>query len=317
MKNNLSWRELKALNDLYINGFTRAKIQNHAYIQYLFRDRGLLDQKFGNANVLIATQNFEQFYEMQLKDNFSFYSSFFGSHGFLKPQSNYQERDIRVLMLIADKKKEILDSKYSRKKFSSLFFDDSKYLKQDSSLEKAVLSILELDAFQLNDPSDQQYRLVLDCKSPKLIVLCENIDFLLYPELARENNIWLWYIGGNNTKKLDHLPPVTLPIYYSCDWDYDGLKIYERIRDKIPAIELLYPNNPLLKPVDTYNHKSSWKSHMNVSKLNLNSDYYDKRSIQLIESLVAQDCWIEEESNDLIQMISDLSKPPQILVSSK
>ncbi|MDX8554440.1 hypothetical protein MK851_12510 [Tenacibaculum sp. 1B UA] len=35
----------------------------------------------------------------------------------------------------------------------------------------------------------------------------------------------LWYAGGKNVKKMDYGDTRGLPVYYSCDWDYDGLFI--------------------------------------------------------------------------------------------
>ena len=242
MNENLSWRELKALNDVYLMRRSSAKIQKHPYIKYLFEDKGVLDHKPGNTKVLMPTTKFNHHYELKLKPRFDEYREFFNHYSFLKPQSNYKERDIRVLMLIAEQRDQILNHQYSRKKFSNKFFKDAKYIVADSSLEKAILHILKLEHFLGSDPVDQQCRIVLDCVSPELIVLCENVDFLLYPEVARNNNIWLWYVGGNNIKKLDFLPPISLPIYYSCDWDMHGLQIYERIKEKLPKIKLLFPS---------------------------------------------------------------------------
>ncbi|MCT4580328.1 MAG: DUF2220 domain-containing protein [Flavobacteriales bacterium] len=305
LSENLSWRELKALNDLYHKRFTRAKIQKHPYIKFLFEEKGVIDHKIANTKVLVPTSKFDSFYQERFKNNFQKYLDFFNQYSFLKPQSNYKERDIRVLMLIANQKEEILEQKYSRKKFSNHFFDeDAKYLVPDSSLEKAILQILDLEQFVGVDPKDLQYRTVLDCKNPKLIVLCENLDFLLYPDIAREHNIWLWYVGGNNIKKLDYLPSIDYPIYYSCDWDYHGLDIYQRIREKIPQIKLLYPSAiDKKKSVYSKNHKSDW--YYNRSFSGLDKTYYSKSAIKLIEQLIIKKQWIEEESNDLIKMVTE------------
>ncbi|MBF9253238.1 hypothetical protein I2I11_08040 [Pontibacter sp. 172403-2] len=308
MNENLSWRELKALNDIYTKRQSKAKIQEHPYIKYLFEDRGILDQKFANTKVLIPAPGYDQYYESKRKEGFRTYQDFFEQHSFLKPQSNYKERDIRVLMLIAGQKQQILTNQYSRKKFSAKFFNEAKYLVQGSSLEKAVLSILELDGFLGSDPKDQQYRIVLDCRTPQRIVLCENLDFLLYPEVARENNIWLWYVGGNNIKKLDHLPPINLPIYYSCDWDYHGLKIYQEIKEKMPQIELLFPSAiDAAKTIYSDNHKSDWLYDVPFSGLKQDCVNYSERAIGLIEKLIIKKEWIEEESNDLLEMINLIS----------
>ncbi len=303
LNENLSWRELKALNDLYHKRLTKARIQKHPYIKFLFQEKGAVDHKPANTSVLIPTAKFNPFYEERFKENVQKYIDFFNRYTFLKPQSNYQERDIRVLMLIANQKEQILQQEYSRKKFSNHFFEeDAKYLVPESSLEKAILNILGLKQFVGVDPKDLQYRTVLDCKNPKLIVLCENLDFLLYPEVARENHIWLWYVGGNNIEKLDYLPPINYAIYYSCDWDYHGLVIYQRIREKIPQIKLLYPSAvEKAKSVYSKNHKSDWQNDRSFS--GLNKSYYSEKAIQLVQELIARKQWIEEESNELVKMV--------------
>jgi hypothetical protein len=303
LNKNLSWRELKAMNDLYHKRITKAKIQKHPYIKFLFEEEGVIDHKLANTKVLVPTLKFDAFYEERFKENFQEYLTFFEKYTFLKPQSNYKERDIRVLMLIANQKEQILQQQYSRKKFSSHFFEkDSKYLKADSSLEKAILNILGLERFIGADPKDLQYRIVLDCKTPKVIVLCENIDFLLYPDVARDHHIWLWFVGGNNITKLDHLPSIDYTIYYSCDWDYHGLDIYERIREKIPQIQLLFPSaTEKVKSVYSKNHKSDWYYDRKFS--GLNSTLYSEKATQLIQELITKKQWIEEESNDLVEMI--------------
>jgi hypothetical protein len=307
MNENLSWRELKALNDIYTKRLSSAKVQQHPYIKYLLNDKGLLDHKHANTKVLIPALGYDQYYECKFKDNFLKYQYFFARHSFLKPQSNYKERDIRVLMFIAEHKSQILTNQYSRKKFSNNFFSDAKYLASNSSLEKAILNILELGSFQGTDPKDQQYRLVLDCKSPEIIVLCENLDFLLYPEVARENNIWLWYVGGNNIKKLDYLPLIDLPIFYSCDWDRHGLQIYQDIKEKIPQIKLLFPSAvDAAKNVYSEFHKSDWLYNLTFSGLKKDFEFYSVEAIELIDDLISKKKWIEEESNDLLEMIKNI-----------
>ncbi|MGZ4079024.1 MAG: hypothetical protein ACXVDW_16215, partial [Bacteroidia bacterium] len=147
------------------------------------------------------------------------------------------------------------------------------------------------------------YKFVVDCINPKCIVLCENIDFLLLPWVSRESNIELWYAGGNNIEKLNHLPPINLPIYYSCDWDCEGLKIYERIKEKINQIEILYPSAlHLSKSVYVKKHNTDWNYEKPFS--GLTPTLYNEQATSLINSLIKDKKWIEEESNDLIEMMT-------------
>ena len=303
MDKKLKWRHLKALNQIYGQGFTKNKIKEHPYINYLVR-REILKPKIGKPEILEKGFNFDEYYLKEHLSNFEQYETFLSKNTILSNQSNYSERDIQTLIFIQDQKDQILEDQYSRRKFSAVFFkqDGSKHLDDKAGLEKAVLTILGIDSFPGNDPKDQQYKFVLNCPSPERIVLCENIDFLLMPWIARENNIELWYAGGNNIEKLDHLPEIDLPIYYSCDWDYDGLKIYERIKNKIPEIQLLLPSSiDEKKSVNSPNHYSRWKE--NISFSGLNEDQYSNQATELIRELIRSDKWIEEESNDLVKMI--------------
>ena len=124
----------------------------------------------------------------------------------------------------------------------------------------------------------------------------ENLHFLRMPWQAREYNIELWYAGGNNLAKLEHLSPIPNPIYYSCDWDYDGLAIYQRVKVYIPSIKLLYPAAvDSAKSVHTANHHSEWK--LNTLFSGLDESLYTLNEKELIEKLIEREQWIEEENN--------------------
>lgn len=301
---NLRWRHLKALNQIYEQGFTKAVVKKHPYIDYLIRNE-IIKPKIGKSGILEEGFGFEEEYKKEHLVNFSYYQNFLTENDVLLNQSNYSETDIRTLMFIKDHKDEILTQQYSRKKFSALFFKEegAKHLDENEGLETAVLKILGLEKFPGKDPKDQQYKFVIDCTNPRLIVLCENIDFLLLPWVARENNIELWYAGGNNIEKLDHLPTINLPIFYSCDWDYDGLRIYERIKNKIPQIILLYPSAVKdSKNISSGSHKSDWKYDKLLSGLNIS--LYTRQALDLIQDLIKKKQWVEEESNDLMEMLA-------------
>lgn len=96
------------------------------------------------------------------------------------------------------------------------------------------------------------------------------------------------------------------PMYYSCDWDLAGLQIYSRIKAKLKNrnkdISLLYPNEPH-KKISTYidYHYSHWDLSKILSGLSLEN--FSKKEIILINDLIQNEMWIEEESFDLIKMI--------------
>lgn len=307
MNKELKWRHYKALNQIYEQGFTKNKIKSHPYIKYLL-DNDYLQVKIGKPDILEEGIGFKNLYEIELKNNYNYFLLFLKELDLITNQSNFSERDILSLMFIKNQKNQILQDHYSRKKFSALFFKDfgAKHLDKNPGLEIAVLRLLDLKKFPGKDPKDQQYKFVVNCPNPKSIVLCENIDFLLLPWVARDNNIELWYAGGNNIEKLNHLPKIELPIFYSCDWDYDGLKIFERIKKMIPQIILLNPiNTEFSKSVKSPNHKSDWIYTMPFSNLNYN--LYSNNEMKLIEYLISRKEWIEEETNDLIRMLQYLN----------
>jgi hypothetical protein len=138
-------------------------------------------------------------------------------------------------------RQQIIASNETLRGVSLMFFKNEKYLDNKDSLIKALKTVLEVELFA--NEKDQQYIYKLECHNPKLIVLCENLDFLKKPVKPREYGIELWYAGGKNVEKLKYADTRGLPIFYSCDWDYDGLFIiYPLVKEKIPSINLLTPN---------------------------------------------------------------------------
>src|SRR5690606_7796446 len=177
---------------------------------------------------------------------------------------------------------------------SLMFFKSEKYLLGKGALINAVKTLLEID--ELADDKDLQYKYVLECNNPKRIVLCENIDFLKRPTLARANNIELWYVGGKNVTKLDYADTRGLPIYYSCDWDFDGLFIiYPLVKEKAPSIQLLTPNG-IPKGILETEHNSKWED---IKDRNINS-LLTSGQLHVMNELIKLNQWIIEESNDLL-----------------
>ena len=67
MNKNITWKELKALDDLYNLKRTKANIQDHPYIKYLLEEKCILDKKPDNIKVIISTDDFTEFYEETFK----------------------------------------------------------------------------------------------------------------------------------------------------------------------------------------------------------------------------------------------------------
>ncbi len=332
MNKDLTWRELKALNQLYRVGETKAKIQNNNYIKNILKkDRKFIEPKFGKKSILIVNENrkteFNNLYETEFLDNYNSYNSFLKQLGekvgnktrFIK-YSRLKEYEIKQLIEINriwtiekfnELKQQIENARENLQGVSRMFFKSPKYIynsKNRQSLEVAIKALIGIEKFYEND---KQYLYILHCKSrkPKAIILCENLYFLKLPHYADDNNIELWYAGGNNIKKLEKIPEIKYPIFYLCDWDYHGLKIYERVKDKMNNIEnkqfdikLITPNGKPKGIKETEeNHSSKWLSNLKLSGLN-ELDYSIKQK-QQIQLLIDKDNWIEEEDNEFNDLI--------------
>jgi hypothetical protein len=311
VKNDLSWKELKALNDLYVKDKTSAKVQESDYFKYLIDDKGIIERKLGNSKILLATDDFYTFYETALKDNFDHYLSFLEQEKLeTDARKNYNEEDIKSMMFVNRNKDQIIPNLTTINKFSGEFFEGkgAKYLASKQSVLKAILKILNISDFPASDPKEHQWRFVVDCPNPKAIVLCENLNFLKLPWLAEKYSIKLWYVGGNNIAIIDQIDQVEFnrPFFYSADWDLAGLNIYGRIKKKLAIrdkeIKLLFPNDPNNRlTVNSPKHKSKWDFVKDLSGLDPTN--FNAKETSLIHDLIANNQWIEEESNDLIEML--------------
>lgn len=310
MNKKLTWRELKALHDLYENRSSRAKVKDHPYIQYLLNEKGWLDNKPGNTNVLVPAEGFDEHYEQEFHEKFTHYRQFLLNYGIeADARKTFTDEDIGCLMLISENREELRTKLTNIEDFSSKNFEHggSKYLKNRKSLSDAVLQILGIKEFP-QEAKDYQYRLVVDYPQPKAVVLCENKSFLKQPWLAKKLQIKLWHVGGNNIGILRDIDELELgrPFYYSCDWDDAGLHIYSRIKTRLAEkdknIHLLYPNEPQKPlPVDSPYHESKWKPEKMLS--GLNTEHFNEKDQHLIRELIKRDEWIEEESMNLVQMM--------------
>lgn len=300
----MNWIELKALNLLYCNRQIKLNdtLTKSAEINYLITSLNVLEK---NSKVIISLPGFNSLYEKKYQDKFTQYNAFLFKINILTPQLRIEESDIKTLIEIEGLKKEgvlnelrdqIISSNETVRGISEMFFKNEKYLDKKESLINALKNVLEVEQFA--NEKDQQYIYKLECHNPKLIVLCENLDFLKKPVKPREYGIELWYAGGKNVDKLKYVNTRGLPIYYSCDWDYDGVFIiYPLVKDRIPEIKLLTPNG-FPKGIIETDHKSKWE------RRDVNHYFLDEKHLQLIERLIENDQWIIEESNNLIEMIS-------------
>ena len=302
----MNWTVLKSLNELYNNRKVKKKVSLENDSEFNL----LLDTKEIRENDKLYVPNerlYNQYYEKHHLENFSAYYEFLKKYNLLKKR--FEEDDIKKLIELETKndaqtlipsRVQLIEAQETVRGFSTMFFKHDKYLDKKDSLIDAINDILDI---KLVENKDQQYLYVLQCDNPQTIVLCENLDFLRKDKMPRANNIELWYAGGRNVKKLKYADTRGIPIYYSGDWDKDGLEIFELAKAIIPQIELLYPTAEGKSIVDT-DHSSLWKYPENPELLSgLNQELYTLKYKEKIKSLIKEDSWITEEANDLKEMI--------------
>lgn len=311
-KYNLSWRVLKALYTLCEEGKTNAKIGDDHFIAHLMSpSKRLLKYRMGNHNIIETRSGYKDFYEAELGERMEAYNEFLIAHDLeADARRNYTESDIETLMFVNEQAAELRTNLTTQEAFSTEFFDSAKHLKQNDSVRKAALKLLQVDDFPDESPKNHLWRFVVDAPKPRIIVICENLANLKRGWKAKKEQIALWYVGGNNTKILNDIPTdqLTMPIYYSCDWDYNGLLIFNSVKrileSRGASVEILVPPKHAKRlRVDSPNHKSRWQHDKDFS--GLNQDVFNKGHIGLIEELLEADQWIEEEAWDLFDCIQE------------
>lgn len=309
MREDIDWRILKGLYILYVKGKTKNKLLSNHYVKnILFERRRIIGYSKTSIEILEAKRGYKAFFEEHFLQQYNYYSDFFKNAGLESSAlKQYDAYDLKTLMFIFNNSEELSSNLTTARIFSSIVFKqkDSKYLESKSGLFKDVLQLLKIDKFP-DESKDNQWKVSQDCEEPIAILLCENFDFIkAYWEFTR-NNIELWYVGGSNTAKLERISKryLKLPIHYVCDWDYHGLKIYERIVDifekKQKKINLITPENPMLKPIKSGNHKSEWQDE---EFSNLERELYLKEQQILIEKLIDSNTWIEEQTINPVELI--------------
>ncbi len=306
----MNWVVLKALHEIYEQGETakRKSLLEDSKIIFLLRQTHELRE---GVKTILKGEGFEEYYQTNHLQNYLAYYGFLENAGLMKSQLRFQEADIKVLMELKAGmesgdlipiRNEIIVAEETVRGVSQMFFRNEKHLEKYDSLVSAVKSILCIP--ELANDRDQQYKYVLQSHQPKKIVLCENLDFLKRPSRPRKSQIELWYAGGKNIDKLNYIGEINLPIFYSCDWDHDGLLIYQAVKKKIPAIQLLYPNGKKKSIVQT-EHDSIWRFAYEPHLLSgLDSSLYTDKEKTLITELIANNEWVMEETNDLIEMVN-------------
>ncbi len=307
----MNWTTMKSLRQLYDMGFTKTKptVIEDTEIQYLIHST----EKLIHSNKVIKVnpkEDFKKTYEQDYKEDFEKALVLLNEYDLNTPYIRFRKYDFDRLSEISRQLKngdlkllreQIIKAHESVRGVSQMFFKNDKYLDGKDSLIRAVESILDVPP--LPSGKDKQYLYMIPCKQPDKIVLCENIYYLKLPELSRPNNIELWFAGGYNVEMLEHVDLKGLPIYYSCDWDYDGFEIYRLVKEKIPSIKLLTPNGKPKSIIET-EHESLWSKQRDISYYS-NVDFFEPNQQSIIQSLIQNNDWLIEESNDLLGMIND------------
>jgi hypothetical protein len=319
----MNWIAIKALYQIYNGESVERKIKSieeDTTIKDLIETDKFLDRT--SDKILVNSRRedrFRKYYETNHLENYFKYKSFLEEYGY--ENNRFQERDIDNLIKLKsslDAKEEwivrireqmILRKESVRRASSLFFYNDEKHLDKKDGLIDLFKKIFDVELYK---DSDQQYITKLTNRDKEVIVLCENLDPLKRHILPLENKIELWWAGGNNTTKLEREDP-DQPIYYSCDWDYHGLRIYSDVKKYFPEIKLLSPKfrDAQLKTVainQNDKHFSKWRDTANpnnLSELPVNLFEGNESQIELLKLLIIKNQWIREEDMDLIEMVNE------------
>jgi hypothetical protein len=317
----MNWIVLRALNNLY-QAKTIDKginIMGNIKAKALFDRHLLLPQ--GSKIVVNSdyVSEFQEEYKRSYLENYLKYSDFLKTTDVHIPSCSFEEEDIKKMMVLKqeiDEKNEstlkiisdIIQFEESVRGVSRMFFRSEKYLGKREALLKLFKRITGIK--ELSNDKDQQYIYKLTNPDKDVVVLCENLDLLRRHTRPLNNKIELWYAGGKNTPKLEReRQDLKYPIYYSCDWDDEGLKIYESIKrtyfDNIVLLNPVGRDGSLPKGISCSQddeHESDWDSKKEFSGLDKN--LYSSKQIELINRLIKQDEWLCEEYFDVVEMIN-------------
>jgi hypothetical protein len=255
------------------------------YIRYLI-DRKAIEEK---GKKLGTTKKFYDSFADEITDTFSHCSAFIEKFSFDYLENHYSVGEIETLIKIENEREKILESDNALTNILAIYFDSSKYKTTNSNLAKAIKTILGIDIFP-EEIKDQQFTSILYPKEKtRFIVLCENINRLI---IKRHQFIEFWYAGGKNIKQLEFIPKPQYPIFYLCDWDFDGLNIYIKIKQKyLPTLTLFIPTNHetlMIEQEKVKKHRSKWKN-------NNSFQYLIDNEKNLVENLFNTKSIIEEQ----------------------
>ncbi len=252
-----------------------AKLSNEKVLPIAFKDenyiRHLIDRKAiePNGKQFSITKKFEENFAGDIENAFSKCNSFIMKYDLSYLEYHYSIDEIEALAKIEMDKLKIIEQDIAFQNILTLYFGSSKHKTAQSNLSKAIKTILGIEFFP-EEIKDQQFISILYPKTKtRFIILCENKNRLI---TKRHEFIEYWYAGGKNIKQLEFIPEPQHPIFYLCDWDYDGLNIYIDIKRKyLPTLAAFIPSNPeslMIEQSKVRDHKSKWSSDKFLIHLN-------------------------------------------------
>jgi hypothetical protein len=312
-----TWQTVQAMHELRHQGSSKRQVLRgpggNAYVQDLL-DRHLLALKPGRRPKLtkVAGSSFDQEFDHLLATAYNDARQFLEAHQLLTPYLNYTLRQIEGLARVYANAVIITRDELSRKDIGTLHMGGSKQL-ESPALFRDMLRLLGLPELATADHISQTSVYHTGQSRANIIVLCENENYLKQAQKAKKLSIELQNAGGANISKLEKyfVPPPEVELYYACDWDYDGLRIFRAIaagyRRQNRTIKLLTPLDAAeRKPVDSPDHYSQWDARLWDDDTEPDAPahvVFTAPQQVLIRQLMATNTWIEEESSEFTALM--------------
>ncbi len=272
-----------------------AKLSNEKVLPFAYKDenyiRHLIERKAiqVNGKQFSITKKFEENFLEEITNAFNKCSSFIAKYDLSYLESHYSLEEIEALIKIETDKSKINEQEIAFQNILTLYFGSSKHKTAQSNLSRAIKTILGIELFP-EEIKDQQFTSILYPKTKtRFIILCENKNRLV---TKRHEFIEFWYAGGKNIKQLEFIPEPPHPIFYLCDWDFDGLSTYIAIKRKyLPTLTAFIPSNPeslMIEQSKVKDHKSKWSSDKFLVHLN-------KKERDIAETLIKNKAIIIEQ----------------------
>jgi hypothetical protein len=314
LSKEFTWRTVRAMHELRHQGITNLQVvDGNAYVQDLLA-RNLLVRKPRNRRVLlkVPSSGFDQEFDSLLATAHDEAKQFLEAHQLLTPYLNYTLRQIQGLAGVYANATIITRKELSRRDISSVHMGGSKEL-ESPALFRDTLRLLGLSELATADHIMQTSIYQTGQLRANIIVLCENENYLKQAQKAKKLGVELQNAGGANVKKLEtyFVPPPEVSLYYACDWDYDGLRIFRMIaagyRRQQRTIKLLTPLDKAERmPVDSPNHYSQWDARLWDDDLEPDAPanaVFTAPQQALIRQLMASNTWIEEEGSEFTDLM--------------